>query len=213
MPEMDGESLGKAIKKDPGISGTRLVMMTSMGQRGDAKRLKDLGFSAYLNKPVKMSQLHACLTTITGANREDNKAGDEQMVTQHSLADIQKQKVRILLAEDNIVNQKVATKFLDKLGYTADVVSNGKQALAALSEHPYSIVLMDCQMPEMDGYEATGAIRDPNSTVLNHKVPVIAMTANAMKGDREKCIHAGMDDYLTKPIKPQTLNDMLEKWL
>jgi CheY-like chemotaxis protein len=129
------------------------------------------------------------------------------------LAELKKQNVRILLAEDNIVNQKVATKFIGKLGYNVDVVSNGKEAVAALSKEKYDIVFMDCQMPEMDGYDASGMIRNADSPVLDHLVPIIAMTANAMKGDREKCIKAGMNDYLAKPIKPQHLSDMLDKWI
>jgi two-component system, sensor histidine kinase and response regulator len=186
---------------------------TSSGQRGNAKRLAGIGFSAYLTKPVKMSKLHDCLASITGMSPKKTEVRTKNIATKYSLAENQKKMVRILLAEDNLVNQKVAVKVLNKLGYNADVVANGKEALAALAKEQYDIVLMDCQMPEMDGYEATSAIRNPDSTVLNHQVPIIAMTANAMKGDREACISAGMDDYLTKPVKPQKLYEMLEKWI
>ena len=190
-----------------------MVMMTSMGQRGDNKRLEEIGFDAYLTKPVKQSQLYDCLATVTDMHRESEKDRPVAIVTRHTLAEDLKRRVRILLAEDNIINQKVALNMLKKFGYHADVVANGKEAVSALKMIPYDIVLMDCQMPEMDGYEATGEIRNPESKVLNLKVPVIAMTANAMKGDREKCLEAGMDDYLTKPINPQELSDMLDRWI
>jgi CheY-like chemotaxis protein len=213
MPEMDGETLGQQIMKDQRIKDTILVMMTSVGEHGDAKRMEKIGFSAYLTKPVKMSKLHDCLAMITGANQKTTKRRHKAIVTKYSLAEIKKQNVRILLAEDNLVNQRVAIKFFGKLGYNVDVVSNGKEAIAALSIHKFDIVFMDCQMPEMDGYAATGEIRNTDSSVLDHNVPVIAMTANAMKGDREKCIKAGMNDYLSKPVKPQELSDMLDKWI
>ncbi|MCK5507636.1 MAG: response regulator, partial [Desulfobacterales bacterium] len=213
MPEMDGKTLGQKIKQDPDLKSTILVMMTSLGQRGDAGQLEKIGFAAYLTKPVKQSQLYDCLATVTGMQKQVAKEQPVKIVTRHSLSEDQKRRVRILLAEDNIVNQRVATSILGKLGYSADAVANGTEAVAALSMIPYDIVLMDCQMPEMDGYEATGEIRKPESKVLNHKVTVIAMTANAMKGDREKCLKAGMDDYLSKPVKPQEISDMLEKWI
>jgi PAS domain S-box-containing protein len=213
MPEMDGETLGRQITKDQRIKNSILVMMTSIGERGDVQRMEKIGFSAYLTKPVKMSKLHDCLTMITGTKKKATQRRHQAIVTQYSLAELKKQKVRILLAEDNLVNQKVAIKFIGKLGYNVDAVSNGKEAVATLSSEKYDIVFMDCQMPEMDGYEATGEIRNFDSPVLDHHVPIIAMTANAMKGDREKCIKAGMNDYLAKPIKPQELSDMLDKWI
>jgi CheY-like chemotaxis protein len=213
MPEMDGETLGRQITKDQRIKNTILVMMTSMGERGDVKRMEKIGFSAYLTKPVKMSKLHDCLAMITGANQKAAKRRHKTIVTKYSLAELKKQNVRILLAEDNLVNQKVAIKFFGKMGYNVDVAANGKEAIAALSIHKFDIVFMDCQMPQMDGYEATGEIRNADSPVLDHNVPVVAMTANAMKGDREKCIKAGMDDYLAKPIKAKELSDMLDKWI
>jgi CheY-like chemotaxis protein/HPt (histidine-containing phosphotransfer) domain-containing protein len=188
-------------------------MMSSLGQRGDARRFKEIGFAAYLTKPIKQSKLYDCLTIVAGLQEDKGHKRPAAIVTRHSLAEDKKHKTRILLAEDNIINQKVAMSTLNKLGYTADAVVNGKEAVKALEIIPYDIVLMDCQMPEMDGYEATAEIRRVESKVLNHKVPVIAMTANAMKGDREKCLNAGMDDYLSKPIYPNELSDMVEKWI
>jgi CheY-like chemotaxis protein/HPt (histidine-containing phosphotransfer) domain-containing protein len=213
MPEMDGETLGKNIKQDPDLKNTQLVIMTSMGQRGDARRFEDIGFAAYLTKPVKQSKLYDCLASIAGLREHTENEQSSAIMTRHSLAEDKKCRVRILLAEDDIINQKVAISTLKKLGYRADAVANGKEAVKALEIFPYDIVLMDCQMPKMDGYEATGEIRRRESKVLNHEVPVIAMTANAMKGAREKCLNAGMDDYLSKPIYPNELSNMLEKWM
>jgi signal transduction histidine kinase/DNA-binding response OmpR family regulator len=213
MPEMDGETLGRKIKQDPDLKNTILVLLTSMGKRGDAKRIEEKGFAAYLTKPVKQSQFYDCLTTLTSTKEEMLKDQPATIVTRHSIAEDKKQKQRILLVEDNITNQKVALNILKKFGYNADAASNGKEAVKALEMKPYDIVLMDCQMPEMGGYEATGEIRNPESKVLDHKVPVIALTAHAMKGDREKCLEAGMDDYLCKPVNPQELCDILEKWV
>ena len=123
------------------------------------------------------------------------------------------QRGRLLIAEDNIVNQKVALAILKKLGYQADAVSNGKEALAALRKHSYDLVLMDCQMPEMDGYEAAALIREPQSGIRNHQIPIIALTAHAMKGDRDKCLAGGMNDYISKPVKITMVAEVLEKWL
>jgi len=213
MPEMDGETVGKKIKQDPDLKNTILVLMTSMGQRGDAKRLEKIGFAAYLTKPIRQSKLYDCLATVTGVRKEATMEHSAAIVTRHSLSEHRKRKVRILLAEDNMINQKVALNILKKLGYSADAVANGKEAVKALEMIPYDMVLMDCQMPEMDGYEATGEIRNLESKVLNHNLIIIAMTANAMKGDREKCLNAGMDDYLSKPVKPDEFLNILEKWI
>jgi signal transduction histidine kinase/CheY-like chemotaxis protein len=213
MPEMDGKSLGQKIKQDHDLKNTILVLMTSMGKRGDAKQFEKIGFSAYLTKPVKQSHLYDCLATVTGIQKESDKEQSAAIVTRHTLAEDRKRNVRILLVEDNAINQMVAVNILNKFGYNADAVANGQEAVKKLEIISYDIVLMDCQMPEMDGYEATRVIRNLESKVLNHNIPVIAMTANAMKGDREKCIEAGMDDYIAKPVNPQELADMLEKWI
>ncbi len=209
MPEMDGEELGKRILRDPEIHSPRLIVMSSIGTRGEAARLHEVGFSAYLTKPVKQSQLYNCLTTVYGHKPEKGKP---PLVTKHSLKESRKRAVKILVAEDNPVNQLVAVKILEKLGYKADLAANGAEAVEALTKTNYDIVFMDCQMPVMDGYEATREIRSGNSEVVNRSVVVVAMTANALKGDREICIKAGMDDYITKPVTPAAISQVLENW-
>jgi len=211
MPEMDGDMLGRKIKADPLLRDTLLVMMTSIGQKGDAKHMEEIGFSAYLTKPLKQSKLYDCLVTVLGASTE--KSVKEPIITNYTIKEISKRRVRILVADDNAVNQKVALKILEKLGYRADTVGNGLEVLKTLESVPYNLVLMDCQMPEMDGYEATRSIRDISSSVMAHDIPVIAMTANALKGDREKCLEAGMDDYISKPVDPIELNSVIKKFL
>ena len=213
MPGMTGEALGEAIKDDADLRETRLVMMTSIGQRGDAARLRKIGFSAYLTKPVKQSTLHDCLATVVGATGNVWAERDRPLVTRHTIAENNRAGARILVAEDNAVNQKVAIRMLEKLGHHADAVANGREAIEALESIPYDLVLMDCQMPEMDGYEATREIRNPQSSVLNPNVPIIAMTANAMRGDREKCLEAGMDDYVAKPVKREALAEAVRESL
>ncbi|MFC1891923.1 response regulator [Thermodesulfobacteriota bacterium] len=210
MPGMDGEELGRAIKADPDLKDTRLVMMSSQGLQGNTQRMKEIGFAAYLTKPVRHTDLFDSISSVlTG---ETCKAG-QHMVTRHSIRNIQCANARILLAEDNITNQQVALGILKKLGLSADIAVNGIEAVEALKSIPYDLILMDCQMPEMDGYEATARIRNPQSKVLNHNIPIIAMTAHAMRGNREQCLEAGMDDYLSKPVTPQALATMIEKWL
>ena len=228
MPEMDGETLGKKIKQNPDLKNTILVLMTSMGERGDAKHFEEIGFSAYLTKPVKQSHLYDCLVTVAGIQKDKKEELPAKIVTRHDVVEDQKRGVRILLAEDNIINQKVALNILKKLGHFADVVANGKEAILSVERSPYDLVLMDCQMPELDGYAATRKIREmelkarestpmaSESSGLSprwKRIPIVALTAHAMKGDREKCMEAGMDDYLAKPVKPQELSDMLRKWL
>ena len=211
MPEADGESLCREIKADPQFKELILVMLTSAGSRGDAERFKGLGFAAYLHKPIKQSLLLDCLRIITGQSVSSiEKETTGQIVTQYSISEDQKQRIRILLVEDNVVNQDIALAVLNnKLGYNTDAVANGKEAVESLERFDYDLVLMDCQMPVMDGYEATGNIRNLNSDVRNHNIPIIAMTANAMQGDRKKCLDAGMDDYVTKPININELADSI----
>jgi two-component system, sensor histidine kinase and response regulator len=207
MPGMDGLELAKAIKADPTIASTTLVMMTSLSQRGFDLELKQAGIEAYLTKPVKQSQLFDTLATVM-ARRNPVSYKPHDLKTE--VAPSEKKSIRILLAEDNVVNQKVALTQLKKLGYTADAVANGQEVLDVIEKIPYDLILMDCQMPELDGYEATMRIRNLPSE--KSKIPVIAMTANAMQGDREKCIAAGMDDYISKPVKIEELDRVLTEW-
>ena len=213
MPGVDGGSLCREIKAESQLNDLILVMLTSVGKRvEDAERFKKLGCAAYLTKPVKKSQLCDCLRIVTGKSASVEKDTAGQIVTQHSISENHKQRVRILLAEDNIVNQKVTLSILEqKFGYHTDVVTNGKEAIDLLEKFDYDLVLMDCQMPEMGGYEAASTIRDQNSAVRNHNIPIIAMTANAMKGDREKCLEAGMDDYIAKPISIKEFADAIDR--
>jgi PAS domain S-box-containing protein len=213
MPGMSGEDVGMEIKKDPILSNTILVMMTSFGKRGDASRFEKIGFSAYLTKPIKHTHLYDCLKMVLKRDFASVDETQKRIITRHTVSEVQKQKIRILLAEDNIVNQKVALKIIEKLGYRADAVANGLEAIKALEMMPYDLILMDVQMPEMDGLEATRQIRSPQSPIPNHDIPIIAMTAHAMKGDMEMCLEAGMNDYLSKPVKPEQLAQAIERWV
>ncbi|MCP4692742.1 MAG: PAS domain S-box protein [Desulfobacterales bacterium] len=208
LPDMDGEALGRAIKADPAISDARLVMMTSLGERGDARRLTEIGFAAYLPKPVRQSDMLDTLMAILSGTQVRLP-----IITRHSIREMRRRAARILLVEDNITNQRVTLGILKKLGLTADVAANGAEAVKFLEDAPRDLVLMDCQMPVMDGFEAASRIRDPRSRVLDPDIPIIALTAKVIAGDREKCLSAGMNDYLSKPVEPRTLADMLEKWL
>ena len=212
MPGMDGETLGRRIKDDPILRDTLLVMMASVGKRGDAVRLERTGFAAYLTKPVKQSLLHECLLTVMNRKPDGTSLGN-RIITRHTVAEGRKRRARILLAEDNIVNQKVTLKLLEKMGYRADVVANGLEALKALEAIPYTLVLMDVQMPEMDGIEATRQIRGAKSRIQNPEVPIIALTAHAMKEDRKRCLDAGMNDYLAKPVQPDELAKVISRWI
>jgi PAS domain S-box-containing protein len=220
MPGMDGFELARAIKADPRIAGASLVLLTSFGQRGDGERARGAGIAAHLAKPVRQPQLFECLSTVLSRRSvisdEDQMTGREQAqrVSGESLQEAKKKMISpklILLAEDNIVNQKVAARQLEKLGYRSDAVANGREAVEALGRIGYDLVLMDCQMPEMDGYEATAAIRDCEGETRH--TPIVAMTANALAGDRARCIAAGMDDYVSKPVKPEELRAVLAKFL
>ena len=165
------------------------------------RQMEEIGFAAYLTKPARQSEIFDCLSAVLAGTAPARQA--RPIVTRHTIREMRRGVVRILLAEDNITNQQVALGILKKLGLRADAVANGAEAVKALETLPYDLVLMDVQMPEMDGLEATRQIRNPQSAVRNHQIPIIAMTAHAMQGDREKCLEAGMNDYVSKPISPR----------
>lgn len=209
MPGMDGYQLATKIKADSDIfSKTRLLMLTSQGQRGDAERLKAAGFNGYLNKPIDQSILYNTLMTIAGVN-----AQEQPLITAFSARELPQFKARVLVVEDNAINQRVAQGLLRKFGVQVDLAANGEEALNSLQNLPFDLVFMDCQMPVMDGYEATKKIRLAQSKVLNSNIPIIAMTANSMQGDREKCLAVGMDDFIAKPVNPNKLQEALKRWL
>jgi PAS domain S-box-containing protein len=218
MPEMDGAMLGQIIKEDERLAGTHLILLSSLGERGDARRFEKIGFAGYLVKPMRNSDLFNVLVTTISTRHQGliSSQDNAPIVTRHSAREIRRGfegfSMRVLLVEDNITNQQVAMGILSKLGLKADPTADGSEAIKALETIPYDLVLMDVQMPVMDGLEATRHIRDPHSTVLNRTIPIIAMTARALQGDREACLNAGMNDFITKPIEPQALVEVLKKW-
>ncbi len=211
MPEMDGEMLARAIKADAQLREVHLLLLTSLGQRGNGRQMTEIGFSACLTKPVRQTDLfHSLVAVLSGQNMWQVA---RPIGPPRSVYALREGACRILLAEDNITNQQVALGLIKKLGLSADAVADGSEVLKALARSPYDLVLMDVQMPVMDGLEATRLIRNPQSGILNHQIPVIAMTACAMQGDQELCLEAGMDDYISKPISPHMLAQVLKRWL
>jgi two-component system sensor histidine kinase/response regulator len=212
MPECDGEQLGRLIRTYDHLTHTRLVLLTSSGHRGDAQRFADLGFAGYLLKPITRRDLTACLSLVMSNSAESWKQRAQPLVTRHQVRAVRIDgDRRVLLAEDNPVNQKVARMVLEKLGYDVSVVGNGREAVTAWKSGGYDLILMDCQMPELDGYEATREIRRLEAGETH--IAIVALTAHAMKGDDEKCRDAGMDDYLTKPLDRERLVACLERHL
>ena len=217
MPGMDGMELAQRVSDDPAIAPTRMVLLTSIGQRGDGDEARRAGIEAYLTKPVRQSELYDAIATVMGS---PNPAGEDgaPLVTRHTLREMSTEhRPHLLLAEDNPVNQKVAARMLERLGYRVDVAQNGLETLEALERNRYAAVLMDVQMPGMDGHEATVQIRRREAELAwrgeGRSIPIIAMTANAMQGDREKALAAGMDDYLTKPVRQEELQRILVRWV
>jgi CheY-like chemotaxis protein len=224
MPDTDGVSLAKSIRKNTQYQDLKLIMMTSMGSRGDAQYFADIGFDAYFSKPATTGDLRDSLAVVLAGGELVEKA--HPLVTKEYIHGLQKNKEqdelnlsdsRILLVEDNTVNQMVAKAMLAKMHASCDVAEHGEEAIHLLrqapNDMPYQLILMDCQMPVMDGYSATEAIRQGRAGERYLNIPIIAMTANAMKGDQEKCIAAGMDDYISKPVSSTVLNDKMRDYL
>lgn len=212
LPDIDGEALGQMIKNDEHLKDLFLIMMPSIGRRGDVARLKKIGFDAYLPKPVKQTQLHACLSLLK--QRLSGESVEEKtVITRHKIAEEMRKMARLLVVEDNLTNQKLALKLFEKMGFAADLAPDGIQCLKILEKNQYDLIFMDIQMPEMDGFEVTSIIRTPDSKVKDHNVPIIAMTAHATNEDRKKCLESGMNDYISKPIDPAKLSEIVSKWL
>ena len=214
MPGMDGFGVARAIRGSARHATTRLVLLSSIALRGQAREAHAMGFAGYLTKPIRQSALFDCIATVMGLPGASNReaTGRAPLVTRHTLAEARAaERARILVAEDNQINQQVALGILQRLGHHADIAANGLEAVEAVRRLPYDLVLMDCQMPDMDGFEATAAIRKLERD--GRRIAIVAMTANAMQGDRERCLAAGMDDYLSKPVSADKLAAMLRRWL
>ncbi len=235
LPDMTGFELARAIRSVPSSRPPRLVLLASLGERGDGARARAAHFSAYLTKPIRERQLYECLCTVmgTGCEAAGEPAASPALITAHSLAERRaKHRIRVLVAEDNPINQKVAVRLLERMGVQADVVPDGKQAVEAVARHAYDLVFMDLQMPVMDGWDATAAIRrletsgelasrpaadEPCGRVKEgagrRHLPVIALTASITDIDRERCLGAGLDEYVTKPLLLDGLRAVLERWI
>ena len=220
MPGMSGLELARAIKADPAIDSIRLIVLTSVGQDYDSEAMHRHGISAYLTKPIRQSQLYDCIASALGS-----QSGENPQLMSESSDGVKANSflgARVLLAEDQPVNQEVARCMVESFGCRVEVALNGQEALDALSKAPYDLVLMDCQMPELDGYAATRIFRERETQKAKNqsgqaqairRTPIIAMTAHAMQGDREQCLAAGMDDYLSKPFNRDRLFVVLKGWL
>jgi len=216
MPEMDGAAVAAAIKGDAELRGAVVILLTSVGHIGELRNMAAVQVDASLLKPVRQSQLLNAMTSAWSRRLAATAAAGgaraaERQPQPQDRGRYAGSSLRVLIAEDNVVNQKVAAKMLERMGLRADVAGNGREALEMLEMLPYDLVLMDCHMPEMDGYEATAEIRRREGE--GQRVPIIAMTAEAMEGSRENCLRAGMDDYVVKPVKVAELGEAVRRWL
>jgi CheY-like chemotaxis protein len=206
MPSIDGFALVQRMQERSQMAATKTVMLTSMGQRGDASRCREVGIAGYLLKPVRQSEL---LEMICRVLQPSPPSEAPALETRHTLRE-GRRRLQILLAEDNLINQTIAVRLLEKRGYVVTVAGDGRAVLSAIEKQSFDMVLMDVQMPEMDGLQATAAIRQREQPG-GHRLPILAMTANAFKEDEERCIAAGMDGYVSKPIRPADLFAAIEK--
>lgn len=225
LAEMSGEKLGAEIQADGSIGSPSLVMVTSQGKRGDVVRLQKIGFSAYLTKPVKKTILYDCLRMVAADFGKDQGGQERRIITRHSIVEGWRSNMRVVFADDDLTNRMVGLAILENRGFKADAVADGQELINLLEKKHYDLILMDCQMPVLNGYEATKLIRqwqsiDPQGSDQNaaHKVkmsriPIVAITAGAMPGDRQKCLDVGMDDYIAKPVSPEKMIGVIEKWL
>lgn len=231
MPFMDGAELGKKVREHKEFDHIKLIMMTSMAQQGDARMFANLGFNAYFPKPFTYSDLLSAIKVLASDDRDT--LNNQGLITHHTINELSEpesvkkipdkkkntesielpKETKVLVVEDNLVNQTLTKALLTKLGLSLDIANNGKEAINLIKENSYNLVLMDCQMPVMDGYESTRLIRQGEAGSSNANITIIALTANAMQGDKEKCIDAGMNDYISKPINNQELAATLTKWL
>ena len=208
MPGMDGIRINGLMKEDPQLNPIKRIMVSPIGLAGDFNKLQDLGFNGFLSKPVIQSELTAVIQQVLAANNDN-----QTLITSHVAEQLPQFNARVLVAEDSPTNQAVIKGMLKKFGIEANLANDGEEAVNTLEHIPYDLVLMDCQMPVLDGLSATQTIRDPDSAVMDHLIPVVAITANAMKDDRDRCIAAGMNDYLTKPVDLDQLDTALQRWL
>lgn len=211
MPGMSGQELAAEILKDSQICKTSMILLTAYDAAGLGIQSIEQGFKAYLTKPIRKSQLFNCLIETLAGTTHIAKSALDSNIQPASVKGTNRQEL-ILIAEDQLINQQVLRIYLEELGFSSHVVTNGGEAVSAVASQEYALVLMDCQMPEMDGFSATRAIRQSEAGT-GARIPIIAVTAHAMKGDRENCLAAGMDDYISKPIEPGELKSLLEKWL
>ena len=208
MPDMDGFRLVEQLRLSPELAGkAKVIVLLSTGQQGESARCQELGVDAYLTKPVSQADLFEAISRVLGAS--PSKPDSPEPIRRQTVP--KATRLHVLLAEDNAVNQKIACRFLEKEGHHVTLACDGRQALAAIDRENFDVVLMDVQMPEMDGFEATAAIRAQERGSGKH-LPIIAMTAHAMAGDRERCLAAGMDNYIAKPISARELVELLEEF-
>jgi two-component system sensor histidine kinase/response regulator len=208
MPEMDGFETVRRIRDDHAIKDSPVIVVTSAGVKGDGQRCRDLGIAAYLRKPVPFTEMLETLLIVMGNIARENN--DLKLITRYSLRE-SRNKINILVVEDNLVNQKLIVRILQKRSYLVDTANDGNEAVEKMSHNNYDLVLMDIQMPKMDGIEATGLIRKKEKEENARMTPIIALTAHAMKGDKERFLKAGMNSYISKPIKQDQLMETIEK--